>query len=144
MSSRENPMTTYLMGIDAGTTGCKTCIFDLDGRLIGTDYREYPCYYPHPGWVEQLPEDLTPTLFDCVRAAIRDAGVPAEEIKALSLSTQGSVFGALDEGGKLLRPSSAGRTRAAWTTSDGSATASTSTPAASTRSPATRSPPCRA
>jgi xylulokinase len=97
-------MTTYLMGIDAGTTGCKTCIFDLDGHLIGTDYREYPCYYPHPGWVEQIPEDMTPTLFDCVRAAIRDAGVPAEEIKALSVSTQGSVFGALDEGGKLLRP----------------------------------------
>ena len=56
-------MTTYLMGIDAGTTGCKTCIFDLDGHLIGSDYREYPCYYPHPGWVEQIPGDLTPTLF---------------------------------------------------------------------------------
>ena len=26
MSSRENPMATYLMGIDAGTTGCKTYI----------------------------------------------------------------------------------------------------------------------
>ena len=116
MSSREQSMTTYLMGIDAGTTGCKTCIFDLDGHLIGTDYREYPCYYPHPGWVEQLPEDLTPTLFDCVRAAIRDAGVPAEEIKALSVSTQGSVFGALDEGGKLSGRSSAGRTRGASTT----------------------------
>lgn len=97
-------MATYLMGIDAGTTGCKTCVFDVDGHLIGSDYREYPCQYPHPGWVEQIPEDLVPTLFDCVRAAIRDAGVPAEEIKALALSTQGSVYGALDEEGKLIRP----------------------------------------
>lgn len=97
-------MGTYLMGIDAGTTGCKTCIFDLDGNLIGTDYREYPCYYPKPGWVEQIPEDMTPALFESCRAAIRDAGIPAEEIKALAISTQGSVFGALDDDGQLIRP----------------------------------------
>jgi xylulokinase len=97
-------MATYLMGIDAGTTGCKTCIFDLDGNMIGTDYREYPCYYPKPGWVEQIPEDMTPSLFESVRAAIRDAGVPAEDIKALAISTQGSVFGALDADDKLIRP----------------------------------------
>lgn len=97
-------MTTYLMGIDAGTTGCKTCIFDLDGNLIGYDYREYPCYYPNPGWVEQLPEDMTPALFDSVRTAIRDAGVDPKDIKSMALSTQGSVFGALDENDKLLRP----------------------------------------
>jgi len=97
-------MATYLMGIDAGTTGCKTCVFDLDGHLIGTDYREYPCYYPQPGWVEQLPEDLTPALFESVRAAIRDAGVDAAEIEALAISTQGSVFGALDGDDRLIRP----------------------------------------
>lgn len=39
--------------IDEGTTGCKTCIFEFDGTLIGSDHREYNCYYPNPGWVEQ-------------------------------------------------------------------------------------------
>jgi xylulokinase len=47
----------YLIGIDAGTTGCYTRVFALDGRIAGGDYREYPSYYPHPGWVEQIPED---------------------------------------------------------------------------------------
>ena len=51
-------MGKYLVGMDAGTTGCKVCVFDLEGNLIGSDYREYPCYYPNEGWVEQIPEDI--------------------------------------------------------------------------------------
>lgn len=97
-------MTTYLLGIDAGTTGCKTTIFDLDGNAIGTDYREYPCYYPNPGWVEQVPEDLTHALYDSCRAALRDADVDPAEVKAMALSTQGSVFGGLDDKDDLIRP----------------------------------------
>lgn len=26
-------MAQYLVGLDGGTTGCKTCIFDLDGKV---------------------------------------------------------------------------------------------------------------
>ena len=73
-------MGKYLVGIDEGTTGCKTCIFDLDGNLVGTDYREYPCYYPKPGWVEQKAEDITPSLFDSCKAAITKSGIDANEI----------------------------------------------------------------
>ena len=70
-------MAQYLVGIDAGTTGCKTCIFDLDGTVIATDYREYPCDYPQPGWVEQTSETLIPPLFDSCRAAVESSGVDA-------------------------------------------------------------------
>lgn len=97
-------MGKYLLGIDAGTTGCKTCVFDLEGKVIGSDYREYPCYYPQPGWVEQKPEDMTPSLFDSCKAAIIDSEVNAEEIIAMAISTQGSVFGPLDADNELLRP----------------------------------------
>ncbi|WP_222704346.1 FGGY family carbohydrate kinase [Flaviflexus massiliensis] len=88
-------MATYLLGIDAGTTGCKTNIFDLDGNLYGSDYREYPCYYPNPGWVEQIPEDMTHSLFDSVRAALRDSGLNPADVKSMAISTQGSVLEAL-------------------------------------------------
>ena len=43
----------YLVGIDEGTTGCKTCVFDEKGNLISSAAREYPSYYPKPGYVEQ-------------------------------------------------------------------------------------------
>ena len=43
----------YLMGVDEGTTGCKAILFNEDGSPIASTSREYPSYYPHPGWVEQ-------------------------------------------------------------------------------------------
>lgn len=96
-------MGKYLVGIDEGTTGCKTCVFDIEGKLIGSDYREYPCYYPKPGWVEQRAEDITPALFDSCKAAIANSKIDPKEIIALGLSSQGSVTGPADKNGKLLR-----------------------------------------
>lgn len=80
-------MGKYLVGIDEGTTGCKTCVFDFDGNLIGSDYREYPCYYPKPGWVEQTAEDITPALYESCKAAIANSGVNPKEIVAIGLSS---------------------------------------------------------
>ncbi len=97
-------MGKYLVGIDGGTTGCKTIVFDLDGNMIGTDYREYPCYYPKPGWVEQTAEDITPALFASCKAAIEKSGVNPKEILAVGFSSQGSVIGLLDDEGKCIRP----------------------------------------
>ena len=97
-------MGKYLVGMDAGTTGCKVCVFDLEGNLIGSDYREYPCYYPNEGWVEQIPEDMTPALFKTCKEAIRKAQVDPKDIMAVGLSSQGSVIGLLDEEGELIRP----------------------------------------
>lgn len=97
-------MDKYLVGIDGGTTGCKTIVFDLDGNMIGSDYREYPCYYPKPGWVEQIAEDITPALFDSCKAAIKASGVDPKEILAIGFSSQGSVIGLLDDNGKCIRP----------------------------------------
>jgi xylulokinase len=96
-------MGRYLVGIDEGTTGCKTCIFDLEGKLVGSDYREYPCYYPKSGWVEQKAEDITPALFESCKSAIKKSGIDPNEIIAVGISSQGSVTGPVDKDGKLLR-----------------------------------------
>ncbi|MDR0598804.1 MAG: hypothetical protein LBG84_01800 [Treponema sp.] len=97
-------MPKYLLGLDGGTTGCKACVFDLEGKVIGSDYREYPCYYPNPGWVEQTVEDLLPNFFDSVKCAIRNSKVDPRDIIAFGFSSQGSVIGLLDEKGALIRP----------------------------------------
>ena len=82
-------MPSYLVGIDEGTTGCKTCVLDLEGTVVGTDYREYPCYYPKPGWVEQVPEDITPALFASCKSAVEQSGVDPKDIAAVALSKSG-------------------------------------------------------
>jgi len=97
-------MGKYLLGIDEGTTGCKSVVFDLEGNLIGSDYREYPSYYPKTSWVEQEGDELTKALYESVKAAIVDSGVDPKEIVSMSISTQGATWGPLDKDGKLLRP----------------------------------------
>ena len=50
-------MKKYLIGIDVGTSGTKSALFDLDGNVIASATAEYPLYQPQNGWAEQDPED---------------------------------------------------------------------------------------
>ena len=97
-------MSNYLVGIDAGTTGCKVIVFDLQGTVVASDYREYPCLYPKPGWVEQTHEDIIPPLFDSCKAAIARSGVDPHDIAAVAISTQAPLLGMVGDDGALLRP----------------------------------------
>lgn len=45
------------IGIDLGTSSVKLLLMDEDGKVKNTVSREYPLYFPHPGWSEQEPED---------------------------------------------------------------------------------------
>ncbi len=49
-------MNTFL-GIDLGTTGLKTSLFNEDWSLIGSRSCEYPLLTPQPGFVEQDPDE---------------------------------------------------------------------------------------
>ncbi len=47
----------YLIGIDVGTSGTKSVLFDTLGNVIASALVEYPMYQPANGWAEQDPED---------------------------------------------------------------------------------------
>lgn len=96
-------MSDFLVGIDAGTTGCKSVVFDLDGNVLGQYYREYPCLYPGPGLVEQRYEDIIPPLTDSCREAVAASGVSPEEIRAVVFSSQAPLLALVDAGGNLIR-----------------------------------------
>ena len=46
-----------LLGIDLGTSGTKTVLFDERGTALASHTVEYPLYQPHNGWAEQDPQD---------------------------------------------------------------------------------------
>jgi xylulokinase len=46
----------YLLGIDVGTSGTKTVLFDEKGNTVASALEEYPLYQPKIGWAEQEPE----------------------------------------------------------------------------------------
>ena len=45
------------IGIDLGTSSVKLLLMDAAGNVKNIVSREYPLYFPNPGWSEQKPED---------------------------------------------------------------------------------------
>jgi glycerol kinase len=58
-----------VLSIDAGTTGVTALVISPDGSVAGRGYQEFRQFYPHPGWVEHLPEGIwQATLAACAQA----------------------------------------------------------------------------
>jgi len=78
-----------LLGIDVGTTGCKSCVFSLDGRLIASAYEEYDVVRSEPGYSEL---DV-PRVWQKIKNTIKTvaAASSADPIKALAVSSLGEA-----------------------------------------------------
>ena len=97
-------MGKYLAGVDVGTTSVRCAIFDLAGKMIAGDYREYGAAYPRPGWVEQDADELIDQTFAACKAAVESSGVDPAEIASVGFSTQRSVTNPVDAAGRPVRP----------------------------------------
>ena len=52
----------YLLGVDLGTSGTKTVLFDTEGNTVASATIEYPMYQPQNGWAEQDQVYLVPKM----------------------------------------------------------------------------------
>ena len=93
----------YLVGIDEGTTGTKTVVFDLEGHMISSAYIEYPSYYPKPGYVEQDVAQIRDAIFLTCKQAIQKAEITPEDILGVSMSSQGAACILVDKDGDVVR-----------------------------------------
>ncbi len=95
----------YLLGIDLGTSGTKTVLFDREGRVIASALVEYPLYQERNGWAEQDPQDWWDAACQTLRQVTAESGVAPEDIKGVGISGQMHGLVMLDEAGEVLRPS---------------------------------------
>ena len=61
------------IGIDLGTSAVKLLLMDSEGNIRNIVSREYPLYFPHPGWSEQKPEDWYEQTMEGIRELLKDA-----------------------------------------------------------------------
>ena len=94
-----------LIGIDIGTSGTKTVLFDDSGKKISSCTVEYPLYQPQNGWAEQEPEDWWHACCQSISAILKKAEISGDEIKAIGLSGQMHGLCMLDKEGNSLRKS---------------------------------------
>jgi xylulokinase len=86
----------YFAGIDAGTTGTTVMLIDLKGEVAGSAYREYPCIYPHPGWVEQDIEYVWEKICEASREVFATTGIDPSSILSIGVSSQRGTFLCVD------------------------------------------------
>jgi glycerol kinase len=75
-----------VLAIDAGTTGVTALIVTDHGTLAGRGYQEFRQFFPQPGWVEHLPEDIWQATLAACAQALESAGNPA--IASLGITNQ--------------------------------------------------------
>lgn len=97
--------TSYLLGVDIGTSGTKTVLFDTSGTAVASATVEYPLYQPKNGWAEQEPDDWWDAAVSTIRSVLTQNGVDAAAVAGIGLSGQMHGLVMLDEAGSVLRRS---------------------------------------
>lgn len=92
----------YYIGIDLGTSAVKLLMMDEKGQICRIVSKEYPLYFPHPGWSEQNPEDW----FCQTMAGLSELTEGVEKSQVAGISFGGQMHGlvVLDEEDRVLRP----------------------------------------
>ena len=92
----------YYIGVDLGTSAVKLLLMDQNGTVVNIVSREYPLYFPHPGWSEQKPEDW----WEQTKEGIRQLVETADKKQVAGISFGGQMHGLviLDEEDQVIRP----------------------------------------
>lgn len=95
----------YLLGIDIGTSGTKTVLFDADANTISAKTCEYPLYQEQNGWAEQEPVDWWQATVAGIKYVIEESKIDPKDIKGIGLSGQMHGLVMLDSKANPLRKS---------------------------------------
>ena len=90
-------MADYLIGVDIGTAGTKSGLFNTEGVLLAQAYEESSLYYPKPGWVEQETEDFYNSAVKTIRRVIEKSNIRPGKVAAITVDGQMSGIGMIDK-----------------------------------------------
>ena len=95
----------YVIAYDIGTTGVKTCLFDLGEtlRLCSGEYEGYGLYIMPDGGAEQDADEWWEAMRKSTRRLIAKTGVDPKEIGGISFCSQMQGLVLVDEKGNALR-----------------------------------------
>ena len=90
------------IGIDLGTSAVKLLLMDAEGKIHNIVSKEYPLYFPNPGWSEQKPEDWYEKTMEGIKELIKDAD--KSQIAGISFGGQMHGLVILDKEDRVIRP----------------------------------------
>ena len=96
---------THILAYDVGTTGVKTCLFEVDKeiRLIGSTSCGYPLYIMPDGGAEQSGDDWWNAMRESTARLFSQVSVKPEEVKGISFCSQAQGLILVDRNGVPVR-----------------------------------------
>lgn len=90
------------IGVDLGTSAVKLLLMNETGKIEKIVSREYPLYFPKPGWSEQNPEDWWKQSLE----GMKELTAECDKNQVAGISFGGQMHGLviLDENDEVIRP----------------------------------------
>ncbi len=92
----------YYVGVDLGTSAVKLLLMEGTGKIANIVSREYPLYFPNPGWSEQDPEDWWSAVKEGLKELIKDCD--RSQVAGISFGGQMHGLVILDKDDNVIRP----------------------------------------
>lgn len=92
----------YYIGIDLGTSAVKLLLMNGEGKICNIVSKEYPLYFPNPGWSEQNPQDWYAQTMVGLKELIKE--IDKSQVAGISFGGQMHGLVILDENDDVIRP----------------------------------------
>ena len=96
-------MSTHTIGVDIGTTGTKTVLFDTARGIVAQASRETTLHSPAPGLAEADTHQWHANVVESIREVLCASGIDGTAVGAIATSGMVPAVVPLDERGKPLR-----------------------------------------
>lgn len=96
-------MKKYLLGIDIGTSCCKSCIIDDEGNLIANESDEYNPLILKKGWIEQNPNTWYKAALNTIKKLSNS--IELKKIGAIGVAGQMRGLTFISNSGNIVRNS---------------------------------------
>jgi len=77
-----------LVSLDQGTTSSRATLFTPKGEPLATASREFPQYYPQPGWVEHDPQEIWDSQLACLKEVLAAAAASDRTVAGIGITNQ--------------------------------------------------------
>ena len=81
-------MEQYILSLDQGTSSSRAIVFDRKGEIRSMAQREFPQYFPQPGWVEHNPHEIWSSQASVIAEAISAIDINGLNIAGIGITNQ--------------------------------------------------------
>ncbi|MBN6187483.1 glycerol kinase GlpK [Aneurinibacillus sp. BA2021] len=78
----------YVLALDQGTTSSRAILFNKEGKIVTVAQREFPQYFPKPGWVEHNAHEIWGSILAVIAEALSNSNINPKEIASIGITNQ--------------------------------------------------------